>query len=716
MAVQANCPSCGAQVLFRTGSSVVVVCEFCHSVVARTDRGIEDVGKVAEVVETGSPLEVGLRGTVRGVAFELTGRAQLQHAAGGTWDEWYAALADGRWGWLAEAQGRFHLTFQIQVPDPRALPFLDRLELGQPVTAIPTQSPLVVAEKGQARMLAAEGEIPYLLTPGETYYYADLSGQDGVFGTLDYGEHPPLVFVGREVTLGELGLADARRTRERDPRKVAASRLNCPNCAGPMELHAHDKTERVTCPNCGSLLDVNQGEFRYLKTLEPKGPPPSIPIGAVAEFEGHPMTVIGFMVRSVEFEGVRYFWQEYLLYNPAAGFRWLVESDQHWSYVRTVAPAEVSESADGKHARYGGNKFKIFQDAAARVEHVMGEFYWRVEVGELVRAADFVRPPQMLSKEVSGGYVGRGQPRGQGALEAEEVNWSLGTYVPVKEIRKKFGVELPPPRTVAPNQPFRHKSVYVYWLLLSFAALLVGVLMLVTSPRTRVFEASYSLQPQPSPSAAATPTPTPASSPGSAPRDYNAQMREYNERMREYNAQMREYNERLRQQLQSLPRAAGSEGTQVIFTDAFELRARQNVRVSGATNVDNNWLYVAGDLINEETGLIQQFDLPIEYYHGVDGGESWSEGGSADDVTLPALPAGRYTMRLEAQWENWNQSVPPQLTVRVEQGVPRLLNLILVLVALSIVPILVFFWQMSFEKRRWADSAFNPYETSGGDE
>jgi hypothetical protein len=368
--------------------------------------------------------------------------------------------------------------------------------------------------------------------------------------------------------------------------------------------------------------------------------------------------------------------------------------------VKTLQPAEVSEPQPGKTAHYGGKTFKIFQDAAARVEHVMGEFYWRVEVGERVRAADFVRPPLMLSKEVSGAGGKRG------GLQAEEVNWSLGTYVPVKEIRQKFNAELPPPHTVAPNQPFRHKSVYTYWLLLSFLTLLVGAFALVTSPRARVFEATYNLQPQPSPAATATPMPPPPSS-----------MAEYNERLREYNERMREYNERLRQQLQNIGKGAagGGEGTQVIFTDAFELRARQNVRVSGTTNVDNNWLYVAGDIINEETGLIQQFDLPIEFYSGVEGGESWTEGGKADDVTLPSLPAGRYTMRLEAQWENWNQAVPPQLSVRVEQGVPRILNLILVLVGLSVIPFLVMLWHFSFEKRRWADSSFNPYE-SGDDE
>src|SRR2546422_1163879 len=58
--LQANCPACGAPVSFKTGSSVVVVCEHCQSVVARTDRALEDLGKVAEIADTGSPLDVGL--------------------------------------------------------------------------------------------------------------------------------------------------------------------------------------------------------------------------------------------------------------------------------------------------------------------------------------------------------------------------------------------------------------------------------------------------------------------------------------------------------------------------------------------------------------------------------------------------------------------------------------------------------------------------------
>ncbi|MDQ3089155.1 MAG: DUF4178 domain-containing protein, partial [Acidobacteriota bacterium] len=60
--LQANCPSCAAPIEFKSGSTIVLVCPFCRSAVARTDRGLNDLGKVAEIVESESPLKIGLRG------------------------------------------------------------------------------------------------------------------------------------------------------------------------------------------------------------------------------------------------------------------------------------------------------------------------------------------------------------------------------------------------------------------------------------------------------------------------------------------------------------------------------------------------------------------------------------------------------------------------------------------------------------------------------
>jgi len=639
----ATCPSCGAPVEFKSGQSIVVICGYCRSAIARTDRELKDLGKVAELVETGSPLDIGLRGKWRDIPFELTGRAQLGHELGGQWDEWYATFSNGWLGWLAEAQGRFYLTFQHEIPENVQLPSFDQLQLGQTVSGLPWPTPLIVAETGQATALGAKGEIPYLLTPGATYYYADLSGADNAFGTLDYNESPPLVFLGQLVTLAELGIT-ATRAPEREQRRVDAAQLGCPNCGGALELRAPDKTERVTCPNCNSLLDVNQGQLSFLKALEKPTLQPAIPLGSIGDVPEGKMTVIGAMSRSVTIEGTQYFWSEYLLYNPQIGFRWLVQSDDHWNYVQAVPPGEVSEGT--RYATFRGKNYRIFQDAPAQVESVLGEFYWKVEAGEKVRGVDYVSPPYMLSKEVStyaSDSTNQGQQRATG-----EINWSLGTYLTPPQVEKSFGVSgLTRPSGIAPNQPYLHKWIYKYWILFICAALLVSLLVFITSGSAKeVFSQNVNFQPLPN-----------------------------------------------------------ADGTQVFFSEPFELAGRRNIRITGESPVQNTWVYLEADLISEETGLVQSFPIDISYYYGVEDGESWTEGAQNDASVASSLPAGKYVLRLEGQWEKWQQ--PTVVSVRIAQNVTRGLNLILLLIAVSIVPIIMGIYHISFERRRWSESMFS---------
>src|SRR5437868_2826917 len=203
--LQANCPSCGGAVQFTAGSTIVVVCPYCRSAIARTDRGLEDIGKVAEIADSESPLKLGLKGVYKDTRFELTGRAQLRHELGGYWDEWYATFSNGWVGWLAEAQGRFYMTFYQPLPDGAALPSFAGLQLGQTVPEIPGPTPMMVQEKGRGTAVGADGEIPYKLSPGEQFEYADLAGKNNTFATIDYSLDPPWVFVGNQVTLAEIG-------------------------------------------------------------------------------------------------------------------------------------------------------------------------------------------------------------------------------------------------------------------------------------------------------------------------------------------------------------------------------------------------------------------------------------------------------------------------------------------------------------------------------
>lgn len=640
--VQVSCPACGAAVIFKIGTSIVTICTYCHSVVARGDRDVENLGKVADLVDTDSPLEIGLEGRYQGVKFSLTGRAQLGHPAGGMWDEWYAAFADDRWGWLAEAQGRFYLTFEAALPENLVLPAFDALEAGQSLPIDAGGGPMVVAEKSQARALGAAGEIPYRLEPGRTVNYADLSGRDGSFATLDYGDETPLVYLGRAVTLDDLGVSKKVRRRSQDTRQVEGRQLSCPQCGGPLELRAPDKTERVGCPNCGALLDVNEGELRFLKALEPGKVQLAFPLGSVGRWHGEDWIAIGLIVRSVVYEGVTYYWEEYLLYNNRLGFRWLVCSDGHWSFVEPVPPGEVSVRA--QKAYYRDKRFKLFQKSDAQVAYVVGECYWKVEVGESVNMADFILPPEMLSREMTA------------AGESSEINWSLGTYVTPAEVEQAFGVAgLQRPSTVGPIQPFRYKKIYQHWALLALALCIFGAFFLLAIRPNKVYERSFVLTPQ---------------VPGQAP-----------EPAREFFSEQ-----------------------------PLELKAHKNIRVTARAIVDNSWVSVEGDLIDEETGLVQAFDVPVEYYHGVDGGESWSEGGQSADVYLSALPAGKYTLRLDIQREKVQQ--PLTVDVVVEQGVPHLLPWFLTLLALSAFPLLLLGYHWYFEAQRWKDSDYSPYSSS----
>jgi hypothetical protein len=91
----------------------------------------------------------------------------------------------------------------------------------------------------------------------------------------------------------------------------------------------------------------------------------------------------------------------------------------------------------------------------------------------------------------------------------------------------------------------------------------------------------------------------------------------------------------------------------------------------------------------------------------VEDGESWSEGSQSPSVYISALPEGTYVLGLEARWERWQQ--PAALNIKVEQGSPRVLHLILAMVALSIIPMFVLLRHWTFEKRRWADSNYSPF-------
>lgn len=411
---QGQCPNCGAPMSFGVGASHSQVCKYCRTVVVRTDRDWQNLGKAADLANTPSKLAVGDRGSFRGKSFEVIGRVQLDYGRG-PWDEFYVQYNDGQWGWIAEAQGNLYVTQKIAENIP--LPPAQTLRVDTPV-ALGRYGNFRVVERRDAKLLTAEGELPF--RPSAQRFYADCHGPNGAFATLDYndGTKAPELFVGMIIPLGEVAL-QPRGGERPGAQKAALSELTCQNCGGKLPA-PKPGIERVACKHCNTISDSTT--MQVLARQSAARQKPVFALGTEGTLGGTKYMVIGYVERSAYVEGEQFFWQEYLLWSQTVGFRWLMLDEGNWLFVHPISAADVQ--CNEYQAVWHGRTFQLRNSNDARVEYVLGEFYWKVEVGETVAATDFVAGNDVLSREKT----------------QDEVNWSYCTAVSFGQLSQAFGV------------------------------------------------------------------------------------------------------------------------------------------------------------------------------------------------------------------------------------------------------------------------------------
>jgi len=202
------------------------------------------------------------------------------------------------------------------------------------------------------------------------------------------------------------------------PVRLARS-LDCPNCGGTVQVRAGANTLEVACSHCGALIDPTDDRARILDLAdEHREIRPAIELGTRGELSGAQWEVVGMLVRSDSED--RWSWQEYLLFNPWRGFVWLVLSEGDWTFVE---PARLPQRAPDKHVQVDGTEYRRTATGYARVDHVRGEFYWRVKAGDTVQTADY-------------------ESFGSSTLYFEgtedEINWSVGTRISAGRMKAAF--------------------------------------------------------------------------------------------------------------------------------------------------------------------------------------------------------------------------------------------------------------------------------------
>ena len=273
------------------------------------------------------------------------------------------------------------------------------------------------------------------------------------------------------------------------PAKPQVKALNCPQCGGAITLRSFQQAVTVVCENCHSILDAKDPTLKILQqfqaiTGELK---PLIPLGTRGKLRGTDYEVIGFQRRSIESDGVRYDWHEYLLFNPYKGFRYLSEYQGHWNDISVCKNLPTVRSSIVSTANYLGENFRHFQTADATTGYVIGEFPWQVRVGERAVVSDYVHPPHLLSCEQSSG----------------ETTWSVGEYIYPQEIWKAFNLPGQPPVPVGifENQPapstVNLKTVWAAFIALSIFLLGLMAFTDMVASKDQVFTASYRLAPGP---------------------------------------------------------------------------------------------------------------------------------------------------------------------------------------------------------------------------
>ncbi len=455
-----DCPSCRAPVEFRPGAGQIKICEFCQTVVFRGEVKLESLGKVSQLVDTESPLKVGLSGRYSGTPFTIAGRVQKSNPTG-TWDEWFLQFEDEREGWLAESEGDWKLLFPLTNV---AAPKVSEMEVLGAFTL--RDKTFVVEERNEASTVSAEGQLPAY---NRRHEYVDATGPRGVFCTLDEAEGVTEAFVGSFVTLQALGFDPSEL--EPTPKRAALAAARCTQCNGPLELKAPDATKRVACPYCGALLEVQGGALRFLEMLEKPPHEPRIPLGATGTLhdptvdkpQGAPpeWTCLAFLMRSCDVEGTRYPWDEYLLWNKREGFRWLMHSNGHWTWLRPIPAGEVGLSF--RQAKYDSTTFRGYQEVYAVTDYVAGECYWQVTAGERAVAREYIEPPRSINVDQT----------------FTEATLTLGVMIEGDLVAKIFGLKkkLNPAVGIAPAQvnPFSKKAAEAW----TFAGIWGAVLLLL---------------------------------------------------------------------------------------------------------------------------------------------------------------------------------------------------------------------------------------------
>lgn len=421
--------------------------------------------------------------------------------------------------------------------------------------------------------------------------------------------------------------------------------FSCPGCGAALSVTAIGTTTTVVCSSCHAVSDAKSDILRVIGKFESAVVYyPYFELNSFGTLRGIKWKIIGFVVRrDKEYE---FSWEEYLLYNPYNGYRWILRIDGHFSLTERlpVVPHRLDQSPDvPNNFDYEGRNFKLFNRGQAEVMFVAGEFYWRVSQGETVDMCDYISPPFILSEEVS----------------KNESNYSISEYIPESEINSAFKRsekgDQRGSRGVAANQPNPHTySKLSFLTTLASLGALFAIYVFSTSVKKEknVFQQSFEGRPY---------------------------------------------------QYQAMPDASAPKNA---ISESFVIPDDiGNLELRMGSPVNNQWAEANVTLVNETTGEDFSVDEGVEYYSGVDSDGSWSEGSQTGSRIISSVPGGTYHLEAEVT----GNMPEPRANIALVRNSGMGLNFLAAFLLIILPGVWCKWRDRAFEVSRWSNSDYNPY-------
>jgi ribosomal protein S27AE len=416
------CPGCGAGVEFLSAQSTHTICPYCQSTIARQGDALAKIGKMAEIFEDFSPLQLMASGQYEAEKFTIIGRLQYSYSDG-VWSEWVCVFDDGRIAYLSEDNGSY--VWSAPMSSDPAVEAASEYFVGQECRLI--NQDFTVTSIQNVSLKTAQGELGNLPPLNANFDIIELRSSEGVL-SIDYSPtltgQQPKVYWGQAIELSSLALTGLK---DQSSQSTSSLQFSCPQC-GSSILPLFKTSKTITCGQCSSVVDISKGIGSQLRAaIQDSLITPTIPLGTQALFQNSQWQVVGFQHRmgvTSQDPDEHFGWSEYLLYNPKKGFSFLVESTEGWSWVKPTTGAPKSFN-HGAGVQYLGKSYSRTETYKASTLFVLGEFYWRVFINQATQNTDYVSGSNLINKEESN----------------KEIAWSYGEKIAPSVISKAFNID-----------------------------------------------------------------------------------------------------------------------------------------------------------------------------------------------------------------------------------------------------------------------------------